>query len=177
MQDRACLTHLDHEGGLAAHQIVARANSSEDPVRDPDVRRSRWDKASDLRHQNDEPDLTQDRGLAGHVRPGKNYHARILYECHVIRNELLTRHHPLHYRMSPAHNPQVEPVTHRRPHISLGLSHFTKCRVNVSCSNLYVNVSHAPYSGCNAPHALSPSSMSSRHLVKWLRPRDMCGRR
>src|SRR5665213_434483 len=149
MQDRACLTHLDHEGGLAAHQIVARANSSEDPVGDPDVRRSRWDKASDLRHQNDEPDLTQDRGLAGHVRPGKNYHARILYECHVIRNELLTRHHPLHYRMSPAHNPQVEPVTHRRPHISLGLSHFTKCREDIELGDNACGALQPLYGACD----------------------------
>src|SRR2546425_4819219 len=38
VQDRACLTHLDHEGRLAAHQVVGRADTREQPIHDPDRR-------------------------------------------------------------------------------------------------------------------------------------------
>jgi len=41
MQDLAHLGHLDHEGGLAAGQVVARADAREDAVDNADARRTR----------------------------------------------------------------------------------------------------------------------------------------
>src|SRR5207302_5367342 len=45
------LAHLDHEGGLAARQVVARADAREDAVHQVDARRRRRDKRTGVSQQ------------------------------------------------------------------------------------------------------------------------------
>ena len=51
VQNRARLRHLDHEGDLAADEIVARAHAREHAVDDPDACALLRARSSDLREQ------------------------------------------------------------------------------------------------------------------------------
>ena len=67
-QDGGGLAHLDHEGALAARQVVARADAREDAVDDADARALRRHVAAHLREDDDERHLAHERRLARHVR-------------------------------------------------------------------------------------------------------------
>ena len=119
VQDRTRLRHLHHERRLPAHEIVARTHTREHPVGDPHPRRRRRHIAPHLRHQHQQTYLSQYGTFPGHVRTGQDDHPRIGRERHVVRDELVARHHPLHHRMPPAHDLERRPVVHHRPHIAL----------------------------------------------------------
>ena len=119
VQDRARLGHLHHERGLPAHEIVARTHAGEHAVRDADARRRRRDVRSHLRHQYEQPDLPEDGALARHVGAREDDHPLLGREPHIVRDELVARHHALHHRMPPAHDLQRAAVIHYRPHVPL----------------------------------------------------------
>jgi hypothetical protein len=70
------LGHLDHEGALAARELVARPHPGKEPIGDADGRPSRRDKAADLRQQHQEHRLADVGTLARHVGAGDEEHAR-----------------------------------------------------------------------------------------------------
>ena len=70
VDDVRCFVHLDHEGGLAAREIVVRADAGENAIDQADLRALRRDKAADLRHQHDQRDLADIGRFTRHVRPG-----------------------------------------------------------------------------------------------------------
>src|SRR5438876_11177728 len=119
MQDRARLAHLDHERRLAAHQVVGRADPGEEAIDDADAGAAAGDERTDLREHDAEANLAEQRGLSGHVGPGEQHDAARLVERHVVGNERLARHHPLHDRMPAALELQREVARHLRPHIPL----------------------------------------------------------
>ena len=51
VQDGRRLIHFDHEGGLAAADVVGGTNTCEDAVEDAEVGRLGGDKRPGLRHQ------------------------------------------------------------------------------------------------------------------------------
>ena len=50
VHDIGGLVHLDHEGRLAAREVVVRADPREDAIDETDLGARRRDEASDLRH-------------------------------------------------------------------------------------------------------------------------------
>ena len=71
IEDRRRLHHLDHEGAAPRRQIVARADTGEEPVDDADMRRFGGDEAAHLRQQRDDSVLAQKGGFARHVGAGE----------------------------------------------------------------------------------------------------------
>src|SRR6266849_9086782 len=71
MQNRRRFRHLNHEGGAAARQVVAGADTGEDPVYQPQPGGTRRNERSHLRQDGDERGLPQIRGLATHIRAGQ----------------------------------------------------------------------------------------------------------
>ena len=67
------LAHLDHEGGLAARKVVARADAREDAVHEVDARRRRRDERTGVSQQREQRDLPDVGALARHVRPGDEH--------------------------------------------------------------------------------------------------------
>ena len=70
IEDRRRLHHLDHEGGAARRQIIARAHAREEPVDDADMRGFGGHEASHLGENGDQRILAQEGGLARHVGTG-----------------------------------------------------------------------------------------------------------
>ena len=70
VQDVRRLAHLDHEGGLPAREIVARADAGEDAVHEIDARLRGRDERAGVREQREQRDLPDVGALARHVRPG-----------------------------------------------------------------------------------------------------------
>ena len=108
VQDRRRLGHLDHEGALASSQAVRGADPGEDAVAEPYPRAIGRHEGADLRHQDDQADLAEHGGLAGHVRPGEHHHEPLAVQYHIVRNELLARHHRLDDRMPSAADLEAE---------------------------------------------------------------------
>ena len=100
MEDGAGLAHFDHEGGLPAGQVVARADSGKEPVRDADFRSRRGHERAELGHYHREPYLPQDGGLAGHVGSRDQQHPFRRFEPDIVGNEGFPRHQPLDHRMT-----------------------------------------------------------------------------
>ena len=63
--------HLDHEGRASARQIVGGADAREQTVDNAELGALSPAQAAHLSQNNDERVLTQERRLAGHVRPGE----------------------------------------------------------------------------------------------------------
>ncbi len=70
VQDVGRLAHLDHEGGLPAREVVARADAGEDAVHQINARVGGGNKRTGVRQQNQQRNLPDVGALAGHVRPG-----------------------------------------------------------------------------------------------------------
>ncbi len=76
VDDERGLVHFDHEGALAARQIVAGADTGEDAVHQPDLRARRREEAADLRHQRQQGDLADIGRFARHIGAGDEQQAR-----------------------------------------------------------------------------------------------------
>ena len=113
MQDLAHLGHLDHEGRLAAGQVVARADAREDAVDNADARRARGHERADLRHERDERDLAHIGRFTGHVGAGDDGGA-ILALAHVgvVRDKERVFEHALDDRVAAVVNFDNAAVVH-----------------------------------------------------------------
>ena len=84
------LVHLDHEGALAACDVVAGADAGEDAIDEPDLRASSGQEAANLRHEREQRGLAQIRALTGHVRTGDEDEAAFLrLQGDIVRHEAL----------------------------------------------------------------------------------------
>ena len=111
VEDVAGLGHLDHEGGLAAGQVVAGADAGEDAVDRADHRARGRHEAADVGQQHDQRVLAHVGALAAHVRAGDHQHpARVLarfgLQHQVVGLERLGAHR-LHHRVAAAFDPQA----------------------------------------------------------------------
>ena len=115
MQNLAHLGHLDHEGRLAAGEVVARADTREDAVDHADARAFRGYERADLRHERDERDLTHVGRLTGHVGAGDDGGA-ILALAHVgvVRDEERVFEHALDDGVAAVVNFDDAAVVHAR---------------------------------------------------------------
>ena len=94
MQDHRGFEHLDHEGGLAAGDIVRGPDPGEKFVEEsePDLV-SRHERAN-LGHQYNEGRLAEKGGFSGHVRTGQHDNLlAVLVQINVIRHIFLSRFH------------------------------------------------------------------------------------
>ena len=67
MQDVGSFAHLDHEGRLAASEIIASSDAAKEFVDKADTGGGCWDKRADLGKDHDERYLANVGGLTGHV--------------------------------------------------------------------------------------------------------------
>ena len=72
MDDVGRFVHLHQEGGLAAGEVVARADAGEDAVHEAELGCGGGQGAADLRHEDQESGLAEVGGFTGHVRAGEN---------------------------------------------------------------------------------------------------------
>ena len=70
VEDVGGLGHFDHEGGLAAGEVVGGADAGEDAVDEADGGGLGGDEGAGLGHQHEEGDLADVGGFAGHVGAG-----------------------------------------------------------------------------------------------------------
>ena len=103
--------HLDHEGGLAAGDVVGGADTGKYLVEQADVCRLGGHERAYLGHHGYQGGLPQKGGLTGHVRAGEDDNLLLLaVEVQVVGHVLLPGgHHPLDdrvaallYRISPS---------------------------------------------------------------------------
>ena len=109
------LQHLDHEGGLAPGDVVARAHPGENLVAYAYAGRLRRHEGADLGHQHYQGRLPEERRLTRHIRSGE-YHNLLVeaVEADVIRDIFLARLHiGLYHRM-----PSV-PYVYAQAHVHL----------------------------------------------------------
>ena len=111
VQDRARLAHLHHERRLPAHQVVARADAREDAGR---PRRSRAARAGTklpiCAISTISPICRRIVDLPAMFGPVRMITALGLGEPHVVRDELVARHHPLDHRMPARRDLEIEVV-------------------------------------------------------------------
>ena len=100
VQDVGGLDHLDHEGGLPGVDLVLGADAGEDAVDEADAGGGGGDEAAHLRHQDDQGDLAQVGGLAGHVGAGDDAHALAGLEGDVVGHEALAAEGVLDHRVA-----------------------------------------------------------------------------
>ncbi len=67
LQNFRDLAHFNHEGGLAAGQVVARADAGEDAVHHADAGGAGGNERANLCHERDERDLTHIGGFTRHI--------------------------------------------------------------------------------------------------------------
>ena len=115
MQNLAHLGHLDHEGGLTAGEVVARADTREDAVDHADARALGGHERADLRHERDERDLTHVGRLTGHVGAGDDG-GTVLALAHigVVRDEERVLEHALDDGVAAVVNFDDAAVVHAR---------------------------------------------------------------
>ena len=101
VEDVAGLAHLDHEGRLAAREVVAGADAGQDAVDRADHRARRRHEAADVREQHDQRVLAHVGRLAAHVRAGDHQHAAVVVQHQVVGFERLAAHR-LDHRMAAA---------------------------------------------------------------------------
>ena len=104
VQDVRGFDHLDHEGALAARQVVGRADARENPVDQPELHRLGRNERSHLREHHQQRSLPDVGRFAGHVRPGDQHHAvAVAVEQTVVRHEFLAAgHRGVEHRVPPA---------------------------------------------------------------------------
>ena len=89
VEDVGDLAHLDHEGGLAAGEVVLGADAREDAVDDADAGRGRGHEGAHLGHEHEQRGLADVGALAGHVRAGDERDPALAVEHGVVRDEAL----------------------------------------------------------------------------------------
>ena len=78
VQDVRRLVHLDHEGRVAAGEVVTRADAREDAVDQSQAACLRRHPAAHLRHQRDQRHLPDVGRFARHVRAGDQHQLRLV---------------------------------------------------------------------------------------------------
>ena len=102
VQDIGGFVHLDHEGRLAAAQVVHGPDPGKDPVHDAGLGMVGRDKTADMGHQDDERRLAQHRRFAGHVGAGNDQQfVFILIKMHVVGDKTARFHGAFDNRMAP----------------------------------------------------------------------------
>ena len=119
MQDVGRLDHLDHEGGLARRDFVLRADARKDAIHQAERGRVRRHERADLRHQHDQRDLAQKRGLAAHVRAGDDQDALVRVKAHIVGHERHIRKRLLDDRMPPADDVQLVGIGQPGAHVAI----------------------------------------------------------
>ena len=95
------LCHLHHKGTLSACKVIGCSHTGEDPVNHTDIRTVRRNKASDLRHQNDQRCLAHVCGFSGHVRSCDNGDTFfVVVKICIIWNEHIVFDHLFHNRVA-----------------------------------------------------------------------------
>ena len=99
-QNRGDLRHLHHEGGLAGSQVVAGADTGEDPVYETDFRGPGGYKGAHLGHEHDEGHLPHVGGFTRHIGAGDDGHLIVFTaQIGVVGHEQSVLEHRLHHRM------------------------------------------------------------------------------
>ena len=109
-EDLRRLAHLDHEGRLAARQVVAGADAGEDPIAKADARGARRHEAAHLRLDHRQRHLPHQRRLAGHV--GAADDQDLLgggIEADVVGDEAAGRRQPLDDRVARVRQSSITP--------------------------------------------------------------------
>ncbi|EEF93713.1 hypothetical protein CATMIT_01653 [Catenibacterium mitsuokai DSM 15897] len=108
VQDVAGLAHLDHEGRLAAGEVVAGADAGEDAVDRADHGARRRHETADMREQHDQRVLPHISRLTAHVRAGDDQHAAAVavVEHQIVGLERILAHR-LDHRMAAAQDAQA----------------------------------------------------------------------
>ena len=99
------LGHLDHEGALAARQLVAGSDASKDAIRNPDRRLTGRYEAAGLSHQGNERHLPDISALARHIGTGDDqYQALVATGGRAVRHERAFRLGHVEHRVTAIHN-------------------------------------------------------------------------
>ncbi|MNF60177.1 hypothetical protein D3C84_417880 [compost metagenome] len=99
MQDIGGLAHLYHEGGAAAGQVVAGADTGEDTVHQRQLATGRRHEAADVGEQDDQGGLAHVGRLTAHIRAGNDQHAGGVVQVQVVGHEGRVQH-LLHHRVA-----------------------------------------------------------------------------
>ena len=119
VQDVRRFGHLDHEGTLAARQLVAGSDTREDAIGDADFGFLGRDKTADLRHQRDQRHLADVGALAGHVRAGDQQDRTIFVAApRIIGDKRAFRFDDIQHRMPSVHDVQHGAVHNLRAAIA-----------------------------------------------------------
>ena len=89
-QDGGGFDHFDHEGRLAACQIVRGPDAAEQAIGNADGRAGRGYEAAGLGHQDDEGVLAQEGRLAAHIRSADQPDAFVLVQGAIVGDEAIT---------------------------------------------------------------------------------------
>ena len=101
VEDVGRLGHLDHEGALAAAQVVGGADAGEQAVDDADPGSFGRDEAAQMSQDRDQGDLADIRALAGHVGAGdQEDRAGIAAELDVVGHEVAGRQDGVEHGMA-----------------------------------------------------------------------------
>ena len=96
IEDVGGFGHFDHEGGLAAGELITGADAGKDAVNNADFGGGGGDEAAHLRHEDEEGILADIGGFAGHIGPGEDHDLGIgSIEEGVVGDELLVREEAL----------------------------------------------------------------------------------
>ena len=117
-QDVRRLDHLDHKGTETAAQAVARAHAGEYAVHHANASALGRHKASDLRHEHNEPGLAQVRRFTCHIRPRNEHEAcAVGAQRNVVRDKVQIRVHGDNHRVEPSANFNPRAIEHLRANI------------------------------------------------------------
>ena len=92
VQDIRRFGHLDHEGGPAAREIIAGADTCEDPIDRADDRAFGGNMAADVSEQHNDRSLSHVSGFTAHVRSSNHQHAPVLVQHQIIGNKGILQH-------------------------------------------------------------------------------------
>ena len=114
------LAHFDHEGGLAAGQVVARADAGEDAVHHADAGGAGGNERADLRHERDERDLTHIGGFTRHIGACDDGDAVFLFaHVGVVRHKESVLQHALDDRMAAVVDLDHAGIVHHRAAVAV----------------------------------------------------------
>ena len=122
-EDIGDLVHLHHEGTLAAPQIVRGSHPGKDPVGHTQPGLVRGDKASDLRHQDDQGDLTHIGGFTRHIGAGDNTDTVVFVVKQSVIGDKVAALHLFHDRVSAGCYPDGSGLIEGWPHVVVSLRH------------------------------------------------------